>query len=228
MSTALFDPIKTQSTITDSVAVAFSGGKESVVVLDLCCRYFKRVYPFFMYICPNLSFEERTLRWYERKYGVEIMRIPHNMMSVWMHYGYFRDFDPYFPVVSSNDIYNYIRIVSGCEWIAAGERAADSMWRLARLHKCGSVDLVGRRFFPLLEWKKKDVFNYIKHHRLYLGKDSQALGFSFRSLHGEELIKIRDLFPDDYAKIERLYPLCGAAVKREEMRIDGEKQVSEL
>lgn len=77
MSTVLYDPIKTQAKVTDSVIVAFSGGKESIVTLDLCFRYFKNVRAFFMYICPDLSFQERTLEWYEKKYQTEIIRIPH-------------------------------------------------------------------------------------------------------------------------------------------------------
>ena len=63
------------SKVTDSVIVAFSGGKESVVTLDLCSRYFKNIKAFFMYIVPDLSFQERTLEWYEKRYQIEIMRI---------------------------------------------------------------------------------------------------------------------------------------------------------
>ena len=99
MSTVLYDPIKAQSKITDSVIVAFSGGKESVVVLDLCFRFFRNVKPFFMYICPNLSFQERTIEWYERKYQTEIMRIPHMDVSEFFHYGSFRVPDESFPIV---------------------------------------------------------------------------------------------------------------------------------
>lgn len=218
MSTALYDPLKTQSKITDSVIVAFSGGKESVVVLDLCFRYFKKVKPFFMYICPGLSFEEKTLAWYEKRYQTEIMRLPHNEASVWLHYGYFTAIDLEFPMVSSNDIYNYVRQETGIEWIAGGERIADSMWRKAFMKKSSSIDMIRRRIFPVIEWRKQDIMNYIKYHHLYLGDDSKVLGFSFRSLQGNELVQIKKHFPDDYEKILRLYPLAGASVLREEMK----------
>ena len=90
MSTVLYDLVKTQSKITDSVIVAFSGGKESIVVLDLCFKYFKHVQPYYMYICPNLSFQDKMIKWYENKYDTEIIQIPHMQVCEFFHYGSFR------------------------------------------------------------------------------------------------------------------------------------------
>lgn len=224
MSTALYDPIKVQSKITDSVIVGFSGGKESVVVLDLCFRYFKNVHPFFMYICPDLSFQERTLQWYERKYQTEIIRIPHMDVSEFFHYGSFRPGDLTFPIVSINDIYHYLRLKTDTWWIAAGERIDDSIVRRAMMKKSGSVDEPRGRFYPISMWKKREVMDYIKFHNLYLGQDSRKLGFSFCSLWGKELSMLKQHFPDDYAKVIRQYPFAEAGVKRFEEY--GEKQVS--
>ena len=53
---SLLDAIKTQAQITDKVLVSFSMGKDSIVTLDLCMKYFKQVQPFFMYLVPDLKF----------------------------------------------------------------------------------------------------------------------------------------------------------------------------
>lgn len=112
MSTVLFDPIKTMSRITDSVTVGFSGGKESIVVLDLCMKYFKNVHVFFEYMVPGLSFEERTIRWYEKHYGINILRFPCEDASEYFHYGVFTRPDSTFPHVSETDVYNYMMMGS--------------------------------------------------------------------------------------------------------------------
>ena len=214
MSTALFDPIKTQAKVTDSVIVAFSGGKESVVVMDLCHRYFKNVQAFFMYICPDLSFQERTIEWYEKKYQTEIIRIPHMDVSEFFHYGSFRIPDYTFPIVSINDIYKYVRLQTDIWWIAAGERIDDSIVRRAMMKKSGSIDVQRGRFYPVSMWKKQEIKDYIKYHNLYLGADSKKLGFSFKSLWGPELAMLKQHFPDDYEKVLHLYPFAAAGVKR--------------
>ena len=82
MDTRAYDPIKTMAQVTREVIVAFSGGKDSCVTLDLCTRFFDKVYAFFMYQVPNLSFQERTIQHYEKRYGIEVLRIPHFETSV--------------------------------------------------------------------------------------------------------------------------------------------------
>lgn len=226
MSTVLFDPIRTQAKVTDAVLVGFSGGKDSIVTLDLCMRHFKRVQPFFMYYVPGLRMQEETIRRYEKRYGVDVIRIPHFEVSNFMRYGTFRDPDPYVGIVSVKDVYDYLRIKTDIYWIACGERIADSVVRRAMIKRSGSIDKERGRFYPLAYWTKSDVVNYIQHYNLKLGKDYNKLGYSFRSLNANDLTFLNEEYPDDLQRVLRLYPLAMAGIKREEYY--GKKQVPKL
>lgn len=214
MSNLLFDPIKTQASVTDSVIVGFSGGKDSMVTLDLCFKYFKNVVPYFMYLVPDLEFQENMLKRYEERYKTEIIRIPHFECSDFLKYGSFTlpDFDV--DIVKINDTYAYLRELTGIYWIAAGERCADSIVRNAMIKKSGSIDYNRGRFYPLAYWNKKEVLEYIKYRKLYLSPEQKKLGFSFRSLAGSELSIIKQIYPKDYEKILKVYPFAGAGVER--------------
>lgn len=213
MSNLLFDPIKTQARVTDSVIVAFSGGKDSIVTLDLCFKYFKNVVPFFMYLVPDLEFQEDMLRRYEKKYNTEIIRLPHFEVSEFLKYGSFTMPDFNVDVVKITDTYEYLRQKTGIFWISAGERCADSIVRNAMIKKSGSIDYKRGRFYPLAYWKKQEVLEYIKYKKLYLSPEQKKLGFSFRSLAGCELAVIKEHYPNDFEKILKVYPLAGASVE---------------
>lgn len=216
MSTVLYDPIKTMSKVTDSVLVGFSTGKESLVTLDLCCRYFKRVQPYFLYSVPDISFQERTLQWYENKYGFKVIRLPGTNVSEFFHYGAFRRPDYTFPIVSVNDILHYLRVETDIWWVACGERMDDSIQRRAMIKHSGTIYTQGGRFYPVAAWKKKEIYDYIKFKKLYLGADSKALGHSIRMLHPDGLKFVKDNYPEDYKKVINLYPFAEASLKREE------------
>ena len=72
MSNILFETVKTASRISDKCIVCFSGGKDSIVTLDLCARYFKHIHVVFMYSVPGLSFKEANLRWYEANMALRL------------------------------------------------------------------------------------------------------------------------------------------------------------
>lgn len=212
----LYDPVKTMSTITDSVLVGFSGGKDSAACLDLCFRYFKNVQPYFMYLVPDLEFQERTLKYYEKRYSTKILRVPHFMISDWLRYGTFRMPDLNVPIVKTVELYNYLREQTGIYWICAGERIADSIVRRAMIKESSSIDTKRGRFYPLAYWNVKQVRAYNKQRNLPLSLENKALKHSFRSLESDEVKNIKKIFPEDYQKIKEMFPLVDVAIKKGE------------
>jgi len=59
------------------VIVFYSGGKDSLCVLDLCSKIFEKVVCVFMYFIPGLACAEKQLQYARDKYGVEIKQYPH-------------------------------------------------------------------------------------------------------------------------------------------------------
>lgn len=212
----LFDPVKVQSTISDSVLVGFSGGKDSAACLDLCFRYFKNVKPYFMYLVPGLEFQERTLAYYEDRYKTEFLRVPHFMLSDFLRYGTYRMPDLDVPMIKTVELYNYLREKSGIYWIAAGERISDSIIRRAMIKESSSIDVKRGRFYPIAYWNINHVRSYNKQRRLPLSLENKAMGHSFRSLMYEDLKDIKKHFPNDYDKIKSMFPLVDVELKRED------------
>lgn len=213
---AVYQSVRAAAKITNRVLVGLSGGKDSVVTLDLCIRHFGHVEAFFMYLVEGLSFQESTLRHYEKRFGIRIHRIPHFMLSSFLRYGTFRIEDYSVPIVSVKMCYDYVREKTGIWWIACGERISDSIVRRAMIKRSGSIDEQRGRFFPIAEWNKANIVAYIKQRGLFVGPESARLGFSFRSFMPQELLQIKKYYPDDYLRIKQWFPLVEASVKQYE------------
>lgn len=219
----LFSAIQRQAALTQEVIVSYSGGKDSAVVLDLCARHFKTVHAFFMYQVAGLSFQEAVLKWAEAKYGLEIYRIPHFELSDFYRAGVYCKPDWNLPRVKVADVYAHVRQAFGCHWIAAGERAKDSVIRNAMIKRSGSVDAKRGRFFPLAYWSKDNVTHYVQMHKLMVSPESRLLGHSFRSLDAKDLALVKQHYPADFEKIAQAFPDVEVALVRE--RMYGENQV---
>lgn len=206
--------IHTARSLTDSVLVGLSGGKDSLVTLDLCAKHFRRVEAYFLYTVPGLRFEETTLRYCERRYSLTVHRLPHWNLSHQLREWAFRGPPPGdVPRLKLLDVESEARRLAGVAWIATGQRKDDSLERRAMLSHCGGVDLRNRRFYPLSEWSARMTYTYLKREAIPLPADYALFGHSWGGrLYADDLVKIRRAFPDDYQRITRYFPQVEAQV----------------
>jgi phosphoadenosine phosphosulfate reductase len=197
----------------DACLVAFSAGKDSLCVLDMCCRTFSRVEAFFMYFIPGLEVIERQLDDASRRWGIKIHQVPHWTLSkhmsnsIYMWPSYKRDDLKPFKL---RDVYNLMKARTGIEMIATGARRADSLWRRRNLANIAHyTDLM----YPVVGWGKADVFAYLAMHNIPVppssGGEMTGIG-----LVTPDLLWLHDEYPDDFRKLLKIFPFAEAVVWR--------------
>jgi phosphoadenosine phosphosulfate reductase len=222
--TSIYSTVRLAAKLTDHVIVGASGGKDSVVTLDLCAQHFPQVSAYFMYMVKGLSFQEEWLRWAENRYGIEIMRIPHFMLGDIYGLGCYRPRDLSVPNITGNDIYSYARQQTGAHWIAAGERIADSIIRRAMIKQSGTIDHKRGRIYPVAGFSRKQIFDYMQFKGLYRSREADVIekaskgtgSGSFGNFTPEAIQAIRDYYPADFEKIREVFPLVESIIKRKQ------------
>lgn len=200
----------------DACLVAFSGGKDSLVCLDLACRHFKKVVPFFLYFIPGLKCVEKNLDAAESRYGLDILYYPHFLL--------FEAITKQLYCKSSNetfiklrpfgliDIYRVIMHDTGIDIVINGAKKSDSLWRRQKYFKYMTHDFI---FYPLVEWRKNDILAYLAMHDLSLPLSS-GRGSTGVDLSTPSLCWLHDNHYDDYLTVKKMFPLVEAVIKRRE------------
>lgn len=210
-----------------SVICAVSGGKDSVASLDLCVKHFDRVEAFFMYVVEGLSFQERYLTYLEKRFGVRIWRIPHWSNADLLRIGHFRHRtvrSASVPALRLGDVDAYARKHFGIEYVATGIKYCDSIERQAQIVTHSDIGVsVGRKLiWPLAYWTPTMVWSHLAAERIMLPPDYRLSGFDLSSksrnvtglMDMQTLVAIKAEYPEDYAKIEKMFPMCGVLVQR--------------
>jgi len=212
------DVIKKVSEETKECIVGFSGGKDSIVLLDLCHHYFDKIYAYFMYLIPELEFQEVTLKYYEKKYNIKIKRVPHFKISEMLNTGSFRKPSKQSLNIKNTkitDVEKHIKEVFNIEWIAQGLKKADSLSRRPWLEKNKGIDFNKKICYPLANWTDKNIFLYIKKNKLRLPAWYKYSKSSFGcALNFENLSIMKDNFIEDYKKVLNIFPYAEAQIKR--------------
>ena len=200
---------------TDSVILFYSGGKDSIVLLDILTKHFK-VNLVFMYFVPELEHIEKYVTWAEKKYNVKVKKYPHWMLSQYFNDNYFTfHYNNEVPNIKLGDIENKAKIDFNCEWIINGAKKSDSLNRrlMLKTYFMQSINLSSKKAFPLSDWKKGDCLSYIKQKKLPMpisygtGKSNGA------DLNLEFLTFCKEKYPNDYRKIINQFPLAETILK---------------
>lgn len=208
----------------EACLVAFSGGKDSLVVLDLCWRTFRRVEAFCMVLVPGLRCLEEQLEFARERWGVTIHEYPHWLLSKYVAqgtYGWGRgsaDAQAAWSAeheLKQKDVYALASKESGIRIVASGQRKADYLFRVSdsnRGRRRASFELL----LPIVGWNKLDVLAYLKTHDIPLPDTTAGKSTTGIDLSTPSLLFLHDRYPDDFERLCEFFPFAKAAVCRRE------------
>src|SRR5512141_933211 len=117
---------------SDSALVSYSGGKDSLVVMDLALRTFARVEAMYMYLVPGLEQIEVAVEECRRRWGVKVRQYPHFLGAKAIETGLYCDPIPKrqdkIPRWTLTEIYTLALADSKCEFVLTGSKLADNPW----------------------------------------------------------------------------------------------------
>lgn len=202
---------------TDSILLFHSlSGKDSIVLLDLCYKKFKRVIVVFMYLVKDLEHIMRYYNYAKAKYpNIEFVQVPHYVLFNYIKTGYMG--------IKQNtkqrqwtlaDVTDKLREKLGVEWACYGFKQSDSLNRrlMLRSYTDGkeAINWKTKKFYPLSTYKNKEIMDFILDHRLknpeVCGTNKQSSGVDIEDVEYQKYLK--ELFPADLEKIYKVFPMA--------------------
>jgi len=218
--------------------VFLSGGKDSLVILDLAVWAGVRVECVFMYMVAGLRCVEEPVEAAMRRYPkVPLHKVPHWNLSRALAYGDMCVAHNDVRILRIGDIERAMRKKTGIDWVASGERSSDSFTRTQYVGKCKGWNQKSQHIFPVWNWKTEDIVTYLRARKIPLppryGDSSGDLhGTSGFSLQADSIRWLYRNHPDDYARVEKIFPKVGTVIARDRFMVrrakDGSHQVSEV
>ena len=208
--------------------LGFSRGKDSVCAWLYLRKFFRTVIPFHCCLAPNLRFSEQALKYYEYEFETHILRMQDSSLHADIRrlvYQFGMDeklIDVYgFYDYNKHDIMDLLRKLYALPnaWCAFGINASDSIERRIYVQNIQGKNPQHKTFYPCWNWPHDKIISTCKESGLKLAPE---YNFVNRSIAGMPSVywleELRRNYPDDYAKIERWYPLCWASIMRMEYR----------
>lgn len=209
----------------ESVGVSFSGGKDSLIVLDLACRVFgsANVHAFYLYFIRHLECVEPRLAAAERRWGITVTQLPNPAIADALHWGDFSHQRFNFRRQLTDDaIQRAFRHRTGCRWLLFGHRADESLQRRGMISSASDPDCLGRsthlgKAWPIHNWTGRTCFAYLRNHDIPLPPDFGGGDTSDLSLTSSCMLWLHQNYPADYERFCRQFPMAESLLVRDFM-----------
>lgn len=214
----------------DTCILAFSTGKDSIAAWLQLRKYFKRIIPYYCYLVPGLEFVEESLKYYEDFFKTHIWRLPHRALFRFLRNGLFQPPQRIIAIenmyIPTREVYNDITVgnmirnsarLPEAAYIATGVRSADSPMRLVSIRSHGAISHKSKQFYPVYDWKKRDLLQAFDESGVQLPVDYHIWGRTFDGLDYRFMKPMKEYFPHDYEKIMSWFPLLEMETFRREM-----------
>lgn len=205
----------------EAIIVSYSTGKDSMILMDLCSKKFKRVIALHMYFVKGLAYIEGGLDYARARWGCEVMQIPHWLYVQAIKTNQYCNYTNAESLADVNlsDLYKLAMQKTGARLVATGARKSDGLWRrrwMKNIRKSANYDGV---IFPLQDWLKLDISSYQKTHNIPMPELSttgrgDATGIS---CNNESILWLYDRHRDDFDRMKRVFPHIDAVVARREL-----------
>lgn len=212
--TSTLNSIITLSKKTDRVILFHSAnGKDSICLLDMIASYFDEIVCVYMYTVPNLDHINRFIKHSERKYpNCKFIQTPHYAYYNYKKFGFGGTEQVKYAEWNVSKITDKVREETGIDWAIYGFKKNDSLNRRLMLntYEDSMTSEVGKKLYPLADWKNKDVLAYIKKNRLIepikYGNIGNLASQGCDVFNVSFLEWCRDNYPGDLQKIYAEFP----------------------
>lgn len=203
---------------TDAYLIGFSGGRDSLMLLDLAVRLHpdKTIIPFYQYLIPGLDSTEELTRWVQGRYRLKLYTCLHWATVEYLRRGTFRVMpDPEQPKMELKDVERQLRSELDVLWIGYGYKSVDSLQRRGMMHSWPSGICQKRLVFaPLKDCSGEQVRVYCDTNRLPVLHEWSSKRSSGIDLSPQCMRWMREKYAEDYGRVLRVFPLAASQADR--------------
>lgn len=219
--------LRTLAAKHSEVLVGFSTGKDSWATLDMCVKTFTKVTAVFMEFVPGLRMIEEQIELAEKRYGINIIRVPDHVFLRCYQVGEWNDVHheiAKIKTLANHEVFKLVAHEGGFKLVANGMKRGDGMFTMA----AGDDDskVAGKlgggitMVCPLWKWRNTDVLAYLNVNKIPI-PDSDGRKSSSIDMTEPNILWLWDKHRDDFFKLEKYFPYMRAVVKRREWYGDG-------